>query len=1187
MSGDGRIPVLYLAPWVSYGGSDRNTIDWFRWIDRERFAPSLITTQPSDNALIGEVERFAEEVWVLPDLMPAEKMPGFILDFIQSRDIRVVHLMNSRIGFDLMPDFACVDDPPAIVVQLHVEEEDRSGYVRYVTSRYGNLVDRFSISNEHVAKAVEGYGIPRDRIEVIYTGVDAEEFSPERVAPVESFPEDRLDVLFAARLVPQKDPLLMVDVASALCEREVDFRFHVVGDGELQGAIEERATTAGVRDRLAFHPPTPGLGSWYAASDAMLMTSTFEGVPVVVFEAMAMGLPIVAPGLPGIREMLDGDEGLVDPRDSVAGYADRLARLAGDHAHREATSRRLRERAREQFSVREMAERHGAIYAELAASAPEPPSSRGPLVADPVRFRERPPAASQPLVSVIVPHFNQGGFLNECIEAIRAQTYPNVEIVVVDDASTEGRSVAALDQLEAAEDLVLIRQRQNRGPSHARNVGVERSTGRYLLPVDSDNLLLPGAIEDLVAQLSEAGEEIGFVYPNLQYFGNREDYYEVPQYNLYTLLYGNFCDTCSLLDREIFAAGIHYSEDIHLGHEDWEFVLRLAARGIRGEAARGPTVLYRKWGFNRSDLVDHAPDDFRDDVLAEISPFRGREAEIKAQESPAVSLIALNPPEDEGSVQLLADRQAEQRCVDFELIVSDGGDALRLGLEAAKGAFAAVTVADPAELLAEPGFVAKLLRRFDAAEDDLDAIALVDAGEEGRFGLRALPPGELEDAVPHTLIWRRRFETVLPRGLYADPGDPVASLATQLSGAGAVVEWRHAPAGIPRAALSSATARSREPLPEDPANRDDPLGLRPAAQPILPGIGSYRVPRWERIPTWLPPLSTIAMRYLEPQSGRRIVTNGGAPAGFHLEHHLGALRSTAFEGTVRIVRVGDEYMTVPRGEWSSAPEEAVEIGYAEVASLPGLDAIALAVHRSTGQQVLVSLSEDPLLSEVDLIEHFGFLDPFPLRPRETPFAERPLGLVGLTKTADSRARRHRYGLGTIPEGELLDELGGLATSDLGGSIGAWVVDGYLVTERYRPPTRRPSPVGAARWSVEPLAWRGTVPTSTWAKVMGRRMLTSAGRAARPTRFELEPSGEPEAWLFESGRPGLAPLHASHHPVTGDQLLTRSAEDAAQMGYSEPQLLGFVRSLAPLTGDLAHRPLPVPWARRFGAVPQTG
>src|SRR5690349_9698321 len=93
-----RIPVLYLAPWVDYGGSDKGTIDWFRWLDRDRFAPSLITTQPSPNRRLAELEPYAEEVWSLPDLMPGAAFPHFIFDFIDSRGIEVVHIMNSRLA---------------------------------------------------------------------------------------------------------------------------------------------------------------------------------------------------------------------------------------------------------------------------------------------------------------------------------------------------------------------------------------------------------------------------------------------------------------------------------------------------------------------------------------------------------------------------------------------------------------------------------------------------------------------------------------------------------------------------------------------------------------------------------------------------------------------------------------------------------------------------------------------------------------------------------------------------------------------------------------------------------------------------------------------------------------------------------------------------------------------------------
>jgi hypothetical protein len=79
----GRIPVLYIAPWVAYGGADKSTIDWFRWLDKTRFAPSLITTQPSVNSRLAEVAELAEEVWPLPELFPGERFPAFILDFIE------------------------------------------------------------------------------------------------------------------------------------------------------------------------------------------------------------------------------------------------------------------------------------------------------------------------------------------------------------------------------------------------------------------------------------------------------------------------------------------------------------------------------------------------------------------------------------------------------------------------------------------------------------------------------------------------------------------------------------------------------------------------------------------------------------------------------------------------------------------------------------------------------------------------------------------------------------------------------------------------------------------------------------------------------------------------------------------------------------------------------------------------
>src|SRR5947209_812590 len=168
------IPILYLAPWVDIGGSDKTTVDWFRFLNRERFPPSLITTQPSRNRRLCEVAPYAEELWELPQLMAGEEFPRFVLSFIHSRGIRLVHIMNSNLAFELLPDIAALPQRPKVVVQLLGEEPNRSGYVRYVTTRFGNLVDCFSLCTHSLSARLDEYEVPRSKRRVIPTAVDAE-----------------------------------------------------------------------------------------------------------------------------------------------------------------------------------------------------------------------------------------------------------------------------------------------------------------------------------------------------------------------------------------------------------------------------------------------------------------------------------------------------------------------------------------------------------------------------------------------------------------------------------------------------------------------------------------------------------------------------------------------------------------------------------------------------------------------------------------------------------------------------------------------------------------------------------------------------------------------------------------------------------------------------------------------------
>ena len=360
----------------------------------------------------------------------------------------------------------------------------------------------------------------RSKIHVIPTGVDAEdEFSPDRVRPVDGLADGAVHVLYPGRLVEQKDPLLFCDVAARAVALEPSLRFEVVGEGPLEPEVRRLVAERGLDEHVRFHPPTNRLGGWFAGCDLLLMTSRFEGVPYVAYEAMAMGVPVVAPALAGNVELLGDDGGaLIEPRDDADAYARALAGLATDAARRRAIGERSRARTLGELSVTTMARRHEALYETLlssrpAAGVPAPALEPSPPMPAPARLAPRS-RRGRPL------RLDRRALLQRRPlprrlhrVAMRAQTWPEIEIHVVDDASTDPGTLALLSELERSDDVSVLRMPENGGPSAARNAALERVRGRYVLPVDADNMLLPDAVERLAGQLADAREDVGFIYP--------------------------------------------------------------------------------------------------------------------------------------------------------------------------------------------------------------------------------------------------------------------------------------------------------------------------------------------------------------------------------------------------------------------------------------------------------------------------------------------------------------------------------------------------------------------------------------------------------------------------------------------------------------------------------------------------
>lgn len=114
------------------------------------------------------------------------------------------------------------------------------------------------------------------------------------------------------------------------------------------------------------------------------------------------------------------------------------------------------------------------------------------------------------LVSVIIPAFNASATIRETLDSVFAQTYPCLEIILVDDGSTDG--TATLAREHAGERPILVLEQANAGVAAARNAGLEAARGEYVVPLDADDLLHPARIANHVGALEAAGAEFAVAY---------------------------------------------------------------------------------------------------------------------------------------------------------------------------------------------------------------------------------------------------------------------------------------------------------------------------------------------------------------------------------------------------------------------------------------------------------------------------------------------------------------------------------------------------------------------------------------------------------------------------------------------------------------------------------------------------
>ena len=279
-----------------------------------------------------------------------------------------------------------------------------------------------------------------------------------------------------------------------------------------------------------------------------------------------------------------------------------------------------------------------------------------------------------PRISVLLPCFNDGQWIDEALESVRQQTFQDFEIVIVDDGSTDAATVRKLESIDAPGTRVL--KTENRGLPAARNHAAAHARGELFCALDADDRLASTWFEKGNAVL-ESRPEVAFVSHWLETFGDEHWTWKPEHCDLPALLARNTINGAALVKRSAFEAVGGYDESMRNGCEDWDFWLRLVEAGYPGAILPEVLFYYRRHAASMSramttgssyrkpleTLLDKHVQPYRDHL---VSVMVSKEAErlVLAAEIAALErdrLIVLGPALERSAEDLRAVRARESR----------------------------------------------------------------------------------------------------------------------------------------------------------------------------------------------------------------------------------------------------------------------------------------------------------------------------------------------------------------------------------------------------------------------------------------------------------------------------------------------------------------------------------------------
>ena len=206
-----------------------------------------------------------------------------------------------------------------------------------------------------------------------------------------------------------------------------------------------------------------------------------------------------------------------------------------------------------------------------------------------------------PIISVVIPCYNDGIYLPETIQKLKLQTEQSFEIIIVNDGSTDAHTLEVLADL-STQDHIQVLHKENGRMSSARNYGVQHANGKFIAALDADDYFDPSFFTKALS-VFEKEPNTAVVTSYIKFFGTKSGKSKPRGGNAFNFLFSNQCPACAMVRKEVWDQVGGYDETMKLGYEDWEFYIRITKLGLQVHLIPAYLLFYRQ--THKSTLQNH------------------------------------------------------------------------------------------------------------------------------------------------------------------------------------------------------------------------------------------------------------------------------------------------------------------------------------------------------------------------------------------------------------------------------------------------------------------------------------------------------------------------------------------------------------------------------------------------------